>query len=170
MRSLPASLAGHILLAHPLLRDPNFCGSIVFLTAHEATEGAFGFILNRPVHSEDLPIGESIYYGGPVETGRFSLVNLTWNETPPGVTCRIFNENAPDTEGPDPEVRIFQGYSGWSPGQLELEISQGSWVVLLPNRRILDDPLPDNLWRELIGGVSPDLDLLAGFPADPSLN
>lgn len=170
MRSPPASLAGHILLAHPLLRDPNFCGSIVFLTAHEATEGAFGFILNRPMHSENLPMEEAIYYGGPVETGRFSLVNLTWNETPPGVACRIFDENAPDTEGPESEVRIFQGYAGWSPGQLEFEISQGSWVVLLPNRRILDDPLPDNLWRELIGEISPELDLLAGFPADPSLN
>lgn len=170
MRSPSASLAGHILLAHPLLRDPNFSGSIVFLTAHEDTEGAFGFILNRPIHSDDLPEGGSIYYGGPVETSRFSLVSLTWSEQPPGVSCRIFDEDAPGAEGPDPEARIFQGYAGWSPGQLEKEIAEGTWIVLLPNRRILDEPLPEDLWRALIREVSPHLDLLAGFPADPSQN
>jgi putative transcriptional regulator len=170
MRSPPTSLAGHILLAHPLLRDPNFCRSIVFLTAHEAADGAFGFVLNRPIDSDHWPAEGPSYYGGPVETNRFSLVSLTWNENPPGVSCRIFDEDAPHTESSDSELRIFQGYAGWSPGQLEAEIAQGTWVVLLPNRQILQDPLPDGLWRELIRDISPHLDLLAGFPTDPSQN
>lgn len=139
-----------ILIAMPQLQDPNFHRSVSLIASFD-DKGAFGVILNRlmPMSTEQLladqaklPEGASIplHFGGPVQVnslwflhsypehhidglkimdGIFLCTNL---KTVEAVVAEHIND-------PEPRYRFFLGYSGWAPGQLEQEISQGSWVT-----------------------------------------
>ena len=75
-----------------------------------------------------------------------------------------------DAADPVQEVRVFSGYAGWSPGQLEGEVEQGAWWVVdaLPG-----DPFvarPELLWRQVLRRQGPPLALVSTYPDDPALN
>jgi len=67
-------------------------------------------------------------------------------------------------------VRVFAGYAGWAPGQLENEISSGSWFVFdaLPGDAFADRP--DDLWAMVLRRQGGLLAAVAHYPADPSQN
>ena len=68
------------------------------------------------------------------------------------------------------EVRLFAGYAGWSPGQLEAEIGEGSWWVLDSLPADAFDDRPDRLWKQVLLRQGPPIAFAATYPADPTLN
>ena len=165
------NLTGSLLVAHPCLRDPNFRRTIVFLSQHCPHEGATGFVLNRPLQA--LPdAGVPVFFGGPVGTDESLLTSLQWRENPTLVAFRAFTDvgDAESRQGWEKGLRIFEGYSGWSPGQLEQEIEGNTWLVLPPTRELIEmiDPFP--AWQGIMRNSGPLLHLLSEAPDDPGLN
>ncbi len=167
------SLAGKLLVATPLITDPNFAHTVVHLYAHEPEEGAAGVILNRPTEEpalDHLPGWRSalalppvVFWGGPVaaESGLIVL------EDTGGV--RLADDlEPPATAGV--RGRLFVGQAGWGPGQLEGEVAEGAWMVMEPAPGEVLAPFPDMLWGRLLrrrGGVAA---MWATHPLDPRLN
>jgi putative transcriptional regulator len=182
------SLTGRLLVATPSLRDPNFERTVVLLVAHEEG-GALGVVLNR---ATEVPVAEVlgpwgtlagepsvVFEGGPVQPE----AAICLARTRPGVDAlNGFNRvsgavGTVDLSG-DPDtlregvlgVRVFAGYAGWRPGQLENEISGGSWFVFdaLPSDAFANRP--DDLWSMVLRRQGGLMAAVAHFPSDPTLN
>ena len=179
-KSTKETLAGSLLLAHPAMRDPNFRRSVVLMSVHNE-EGAMGVVLNRPMGkrlgqlSGDFALGPlsgvPLFNGGPVETKQ--LVLAAWQIRDDGFRMHFGIE--PDkavqllTET-GTHVRAFLGYSGWTAGQLEKEMKQGTWVVADVPEDLLTHTQDETLWRTVLGREGDEWHLLAGEPEDPELN
>lgn len=175
---------GSLLLAHPAMRDPHFRRSIVLLSAHEAEDGSMGVILNRPLgltlgvaHPpfQDSPLADiPVFEGGPVQTGQLLLA--AWKCFPEKGWFQLFfgisAEAAADllAHEPEAEVRAFQGYAGWSKGQLEEELDKNAWLTGSATAVNLRTVAGKDSWRELLLKIRPELVLLADLPPDPGLN
>jgi putative transcriptional regulator len=155
------SLQSHLLIATDELAEP-FARSVVLLVHHTA-EGAMGLILNRRTGTElkeawakisDVPCHReaSIFLGGPCEGPLVALHThefLLEVEVMSGVYFSagkdkietLVAQNADESS----HVKFFAGYSGWSPGQLENEITRGSWSVMPARREHVFDH-EDELW------------------------
>lgn len=166
------NLTGAILVAHPLLRDSNFRHAVIFISQHSADEGATGFILNRP--AEGLMHEESefpVFLGGPVQPEAMVVTSIQWRENPDTVAFRSFTEMPTEEDlGWMEGMRIFAGYSGWSPGQLERELESHSWVVVAPNRELIEMREPGLVWMNIMREAGPVLRLLAEAPENPEWN
>ena len=157
---------GRLLVADRALLDPNFRRTVVLLVEYGEREGAMGLVLNRPAAIEvgsflaDVPGLEEhhdpVFVGGPVEPFRAAL--LVRAPEPPEHTTPVIGdlhfstsrsllERLAGEPRPKESFRVYAGYAGWSPGQLEMEIAAGGWHVLradpgelfdLPSRRGLD--------------------------------
>ncbi|MFO8075025.1 MAG: YqgE/AlgH family protein [Egibacteraceae bacterium] len=174
-----APLTGRLVVATPDLADENFDRAVVLILEHEA-EGALGVILNRTRGIDvvsllpawhDLAASPAVLFsGGPVQPDE-AVIGLGRSATPAQpVTANlgvIDLEHPPEEQADVTEVRLFTGYAGWGPGQLEEELETGSWFVVDPTA---EDPLtadPDGLWRRVLlrqGGV------FTTVTEDPSLN
>jgi putative transcriptional regulator len=173
-------LAGTLLLAVPSLRDPSFRRAVVFIAAHDAEEGAFGYVLNRPLHQrvaellpgENLgPLGEvPVYAGGPVAADKLAFASLRWIGRTLRCQTHLTVEDALHELGLGREVRGFVGYSGWSGGQIESEIERRSWIITPPSRAVLAPRAPENLWSEVLCELGPVFGLMARTPERVELN
>lgn len=178
----PDSLSGSLLLASPALRDPNFFHTVLLLAAHDSEEGAFGYILNRPLDKSvsellnDKKIGAlgdlPVFLGGPVGTDKLSFATLDWNSRKRSLRCQshLSTEQAIRELEKGRLVRGFVGYSGWSEGQLETELEQHTWITCPAMPAVLTHDRPDALWRAILDDLGPYYKLLARMPSDPSLN
>lgn len=176
-------LAGSLLLAHPSLADPNFRHSVVLLSAH-SDDGAMGVIINRPLGktlsqiSGDFSLGDlaevPVFTGGPCNDKQ--LILSAWEASEDEGTFKLYfgldpakaSELKRDRQGL--ELRAFLGYSGWEKGQLEGELEQNAWVVVPLDGHLMEKPAGVDLWRFIIGRVSPEFKLMAEAPDDPELN
>jgi putative transcriptional regulator len=175
-----------LLVAAPTLLDPNFRRAVVLLLEH-TEEGAVGIVLNRPADvaaSEALPThaellggdGVPVFAGGPVQpTAAVAVAEFT---DPLGVPSPVLgsigladleldpNELAADVE----RVRLYAGYAGWGPRQLEAELAEDGWFVepALPGDVFTDDP--DALWSRVLDRKGGRFRLLARMPDDPTMN
>jgi putative transcriptional regulator len=70
----------------------------------------------------------------------------------------------------NPTVRAFAGYAGWGEGQLEAELAQNAWILSPVAPALLDQYDGVDLWRTILGQISPELRFLADAPDDPSVN
>lgn len=157
--------AGQFLVAGRGLLDPNFAKTVILLVSHD-DDGAMGIIVNRPTPVkleqmvEELQEGaerpETVWVGGPV--AHWQLVLLFKSEFQPEDTesvldgvyfsgSRVVLEDL--LEG-TMEFRVYAGYAGWSPGQLEHEIARGSWHILPGEPELVFDAEPESLWEELV--------------------
>ncbi|MFI5754428.1 YqgE/AlgH family protein [Streptomyces sp. NPDC051569] len=182
-----SSLTGRLLVASPALADPNFDRAVVLLLDHDE-EGTLGVVLNRPTPVGVGDILESwgdlagepgvVFQGGPVSLdsalglavipgddgplgwrrvhGAIGLVDL---ETPPELLARALGS-----------LRIFAGYAGWGPGQLEDELGEGAWYVVESEPGDVSSPRPENLWRAVLRRQRSELAMIATYADDPSLN
>ncbi len=154
-----AFYSGSFLVAKPSLLDPNFRQSVVLIIQHDE-QGAFGLVVNRPVPVEGLKY--PVYAGGPCQTeGLFLLHGLaSWSGTtddePSPVAPNIFMADATyleDIKELDPKklerLRLFAGYAGWGPGQLEEEIGSGAWSLTPADGETLFEVPADELWHHL---------------------
>jgi putative transcriptional regulator len=164
------SLRGQFLIAGCQLRDPNFFKSTVLVVEH-GTEGAMGLVVNRPLsvtvahaltghlelpHNRDL-----LYLGGPVEPAALFVVHDCGAADPdelpvvPGVymgsSAEIFEEIVcPKQTEALPHYRVFCGYAGWGPGQLEEEMARGDWLTVPAHSQYVFHSDPYSVWDELV--------------------
>jgi putative transcriptional regulator len=196
---LPAeSMRGHLLVATPALTEPTFARTVILLLEHSADDGALGVVVNRPMAAplaDVVPAVEELaseprvlFEGGPVSRRTAIALGLLgpglvgpglvaagapadgWSPVvPPLVTVDLDHDPALLAASLR-ALRVFAGYAGWSPGQLEGEIAEGSWYVVdaLP-----DDPFvqqPQRLRTLVLRRQGWPLAAAAHSPADPSLN
>jgi putative transcriptional regulator len=171
------SLSGKLLIASPRMAD-YFHRTVILLVEH-SDQGAFGLVLNRPSETtvgEASPelaelIGDShfLHVGGPVQPNAVTAIG----EHPDPATATKLIVGAVgmvDLDEP-PEllrVRVFAGYAGWGPGQLERELEQEAWIV---DEALPDDPFAEgDLWADVLGRKGGEFALLARMPPDPSVN
>lgn len=177
-----SNLTGNLLLAVPSMRDPNFKRTVIFVAAHNAEDGAFGYVLNRPLDqkvSDLLPeqdlgaLGDvSVYIGGPVATDKLAFASLHWNRKKGTLRCQthLSVADAIHELSMGHEVRGFVGYSGWSGGQIEGEIKRKSWIITPARKTILTVERPATMWGAVLGGMGPVFELMAGTPERVELN
>lgn len=179
------SIEPGLLLAAPRLGDPNFEGTVVLLGAHEAG-GSIGWTVNGDVlgdaarivratglfpASDALPslFDQPAYSGGPVALESVWLLyrRIQGGEELPGA-LEVGEELAVTSsidalrmlvrgEGPE-DVRLYVGYAGWGPGQLEREVARGSWLPAAADAELLFDPAPRTMWQRAYAktiGTSP---------------
>lgn len=180
-----ASLRGTLLIASPTLIDPNFLRTVVLVTEH-SHEGAMGVVLNRPSPArvgEAVPelsplVGErsAVYVGGPVQPEAL-IVLADFRDREAAATIVVadvgFVSADVDTEllvDATRQARVFAGYAGWGPGQLEAEVEEGAWIVEAPVPGELFAPDADSLWSAVLERKGGRFALLARMPLDPSLN
>ena len=180
-------LTGRLLVAAPALEDPNFFRVVLLLIDHDE-DGAIGVVLNR---ASGVPVGETIegwgglvtdppvvFGGGPVEpTAVVALGLSTADGDRDLLTARLARIRLVDLDQ-DPvlasvdlhDVRIFAGYAGWGPGQLESEVAQGAWFPLEAEAGDVFTHDPQGLWRVVLRRQPNALRLLSTFPEDPTTN
>jgi putative transcriptional regulator len=174
------SLAGCLLLAHPVLRDPNFRRTAVLMSTH-GPEGAMGVVLNRPVGKRlgelkgDFALGPlsptPIYTGGPVQTDQLILAAWQSREDSFQLHFGIDPERAAEMlKDGTTRLRAYLGYSGWSKGQLEKELEGGAWIVASPPADLFERPMQEGLWRSLLAEEGDEWRLMADEPDEPGKN
>jgi putative transcriptional regulator len=184
---LLAPATGRLLVATTDLVDPNFAQSVVLLLDHD-DDGTLGVILNRPSDIETadvLPsvgaVGQTppvVFAGGPVAPqNALAVGTLPLVEPDPTWFRRVFdNVGLVDVDALESgdasvnQVRIYAGYSGWSPGQLDDEIAEGAWFVLEAQPSDNFHPDPANLWRSVLRRQPPPLSYLVSWTPDPDAN
>ncbi len=183
-----SSWAGHLLVATPLLTEDSFARTVVQVLQHDDEDGALGVVVNRPSHaplSELLPSWSllapepaSVFVGGPVQpSAAICLAHLRSGapEDPsyavvPGAPWLGTVDLDLDAADAVEEVRVFAGYAGWSPGQLEEEVEQGAWWVCEALPSDCFTATPNHLWRDVLRRQGMPLSLVATYPPDPALN
>ncbi len=170
--------AGKLLVATPMLIDPHFWRTVIFMLQHDE-EGTVGLVLNRPTpelvvdHLPEWIAGKSdpqrLFYGGPVEPEMAIALGpggVGEQTMLPGVTLVDLSTNPPT----DPaRIRVYSGYAGWGAGQLEAEIAEGSWYLVQASP---DDPFdrPEGQWARILRRQNGYLALVSTFPVDVALN
>ncbi len=178
---------GVLLVASPLLGDPNFRRTVVYILDHRS-DGSAGVVLNRP---SDVPLLDvlpqwwdlaslprTLFVGGPVETNAaLCLAEARAGSRPAGWTAvsgpiglTDLDVNPADLERDLHQVRVFAGYAGWGTGQLAGEISDGAWLVVAGHATdVFADPGVD-LWRAVLRRQGGSVAVLAPYPDDPRQN
>lgn len=178
------NLRGRLLISNGGLFDPNFRHTVVLVGEHNE-EGALGVVLNRildvtvqeaiPTLSDLVPADEPLFEGGPV--GPSSAVLIAELENPELVDVPVFasvgflvGEVSADLEATILRARVFAGYSGWGPGQLEAEIAADAWIIDPAREEDVFTDAPDLLWSRVLERKGPEFRQLSRMPYDPSMN
>lgn len=179
---------GRLLVASPMLPSPEFSRTVILVLDHDDDAGTLGVVINRPLPvdvSTVLPTWQShttppgrLFQGGPVaRDSAIGLAVIPGDGEPDGVRRLIGGLGIVDLDT-DPDVlagrlaglRIFVGYAGWSPGQLEAELDEDSWFVLEAEARDAFSDDPHTLWAQVLERQGGDISLVARFPESPELN
>jgi putative transcriptional regulator len=163
-----------LLLSMPQLQDPNFMKTVVLLCDF-VPEGAFGLVVNRPLHTpavslvtlnpevvdgNDMPL----WIGGPVEPQRGwiltgdppeepdfrTIVDGLYLSTSPVLLRRVLSEH------PAPRARVLAGYAGWGPGQLDEELAHSSWLMADVELDLIFDVPAGEMWENAIRRLGAD--------------
>jgi putative transcriptional regulator len=179
------TLRGQLLIAGPSLLDPSFARAVVLIGEHNE-DGALGVVLNRPSETtvgeavpdlEDLtPAEDPVHVGGPVQPS--AVLVLAEYEQPDPTTqlvCGTVGFVAVDDEGDRVatqlgRARVFAGYAGWGPGQLEAELERDDWIVVDADQDDVFDTDAPTLWSRVLDRQGGKLQLLSRMPVDPSVN
>lgn len=147
-----------LLVAKPELVDPNFRETVVLVT-QTADAHTIGVILNRPTDQRVEGYAEPVSAGGPVLPR--TLVALFESAEPPAASAfpvlknvwlSMHPENIEALKGSPParRVRLFAGFAGWSPGQLESELARNGWFMLPASESVVFRKSTRGLWQELL--------------------
>jgi putative transcriptional regulator len=176
------NLRGKLLAAGATLWDPNFRRCVVIVGEH-TDDGALGVVLNRPSPmtvreaipdlAELVPGDEPLFVGGPVQPlAPVVLADVESGDLADMPVIGSIGFLTGDVRGPEGvrRARVFAGYAGWGPGQLERELQEGSWIVepALPEDVFSADPA--GLWSQVLRRKGPEYRILALMPDDPSAN
>jgi putative transcriptional regulator len=172
------SLAGHLLIATPVVQESCFARSVIYMCAHNEA-GAMGMIINYPVESVDIkeifsqlaidgnPLGRTfpIHFGGPVESNRGFVLHSDEYATEGSLirqdgiavtaSVSVLKELA-QGNGPAQGMLVL-GYAGWSPGQLESEIETGSWIVVPASKQLVFETDNETKWNVAVSSLGFDM-------------
>ena len=175
---------GSIIFSQPLMKDPNFQRSLIFICEHN-NEGSFGYVLNEKINTQNLDLElnnviiNNLYLGGPVEKSYLNFIhnlkNLSDSEEiiddvylGGNIDEFIKNKNLNKNKL---KYKFFSGYSGWSSDQLQEEINQNSWIVVNQfNSDILFKNIDDKFWSVFLSEIGGKNKIFSNYPKDPSLN
>lgn len=187
MKGNGESLTGQLLVAAPALRESTFERAVVLMLSHD-DDGALGVVVNNPT---DVPVADVlpgwspvvsepdvVFQGGPVSLdSALGLVSIDGRDEPLGIRRVRGRLGVVDLDTPTEIVlpavtamRVFAGYAGWAPEQLEAEIDEGSWYVVDAEPFDAFRLHTTDLWQAVLRRQSGPLALMASFPDDPSLN
>jgi putative transcriptional regulator len=179
------TLRGTLLVATPSLLDPNFRRTVLLIGEH-GDEGAMGVVLNRPspvaVADAVPPLAglvddtDLVHVGGPVQPQ--AIVVLGDFSDPGEAGALVLGSigflpgeiESADDVGSLARARVFAGYAGWGPGQLEDEIAEESWIL---EQALPEDVFtlePEALWSTVLDRKGGAYSVLARMPLDPSRN
>jgi len=179
-------LRGQLLLDSGQLRGSFFQRTVVLICQHDA-QGAFGLVLNRATGSN---VGEAVvadlperlkdcplFLGGPVQRSALSFLH-TDSFIPEGNVMANLAlghslENLVEISesfSPTRKVKLFAGYAGWSPGQLEEEMRRNAWLTHPASIELVFDIEPAKLWPMILQQKGWKYKLLAQMPDDLSSN
>ncbi|MGO9476808.1 MAG: YqgE/AlgH family protein [Limisphaerales bacterium] len=180
-------LKGRLLLDSGALQGSFFHRTVLLVCEHNA-EGAFGLVLNRvagntvgEVLVADLPdtLRESpLFLGGPVQPTALSYLHADNFLPDANVFPNLSLGHSLDdlveigeSFSPEKKVKMFAGYAGWSPGQLEKELKRKAWLTYAASLELVFDTPPEQLWQKILkskGGWKNKL--LSQMPEDLSMN
>ena len=184
-RASEGYLDGQLLIAMPVMSDPRFARSVIYLCAH-SEDGAMGLIINQRASHISFPdllerLGietaenedgvsddagtVSIHVGGPVETGRGFVLHsadyfkaestLPIDESVCLTATIDILRDIAKGSGPD-KALLALGYAGWAPGQLESEIQANGWLHCTADPELIFDPEVDRKYNRALGKIGID--------------
>lgn len=179
-------LKGQLLLDSGQLSGSFFQRTVVLVCQHDA-EGAFGLVLNRSsgnklgemiVADVPEPLKEQLLYlGGPVQLSALSFLHSDNFLPEASVMPNLDLGHSLDTLvelgesfSPTQKMKLFAGYAGWSPGQLEDEMKRQAWITHPATIDLVFDTDPDTLWQMIMRQKGLKYRLIAEMPEDVSLN
>lgn len=158
---------GEFLYAVPELPDPNFYHTVILIITYN-DDGAMGLVINRPTSFHmaevipDLGVDRDkspvLYFGGPVQRDRIFL--MLQSESPPenslevmshlflSMSRDVLDEKVRDKNA-SRTLRVYSGYTGWAPGQLEHELARGDWIVGNAQLQAVFAEDPETIWQEV---------------------
>jgi len=176
-------LKGKLLVALPAVAGDEFFRTVILVLAH-GPQGALGVVLNRPTTWRSrscFPISRTTLRSraccSPADrlspTGSF-----VWPAAPTprrsglraGVGYLGFHRSPPAPPGGIDLVRVYRGYAGWEPRQLERELERGSWLVLDARPGDLTAEEPTEMWDRVLERGGPKYARVKNVPRDPSVN
>ena len=180
---------GSLLIANPVLPDPNFSRTVILLCNHN-DQGSFGLVINRSTQLKAPDLFSSIdilksynakiYIGGPVSQSmvfylyRSSRNVIDLDEICPGVYLGSNLETLEslylDIENPEENIRFYLGYSGWSDGQLDGEMEQNSWLVQDANEQFIFLDSENLIWPKAVNSLGEKYRYLTKAPVNPQWN
>jgi len=159
---------GDVLIADPKLQGSYFEGSVILITDH-GPNGSIGVIVNRPttmrlLHAlpeikEFKDRADILYLGGPVSPQSMVLLLQTQHlfDSSHLVFDNIYFSGDMETllsiikkADPEDEYRVYSGYAGWGPGQLDGELARGVWRVLRAFPNDIFNEEPESVWERMI--------------------
>ena len=180
---------GRLIVATPPMDDPNFERAVVLILQHDS-DGAFGLVISRP--ADDVSVVEdgtlnawlsrstspaTLFEGGPVQQNTvLGLAKFddqserSWTSEV-ALGLRTIDLDSDATNALECQnLRLFIGYSGWGPLQLDGEIAAEHWFVVDARAADAFDGDPGTLWRRVLERDPAHRDWVRSFPDDPSLN
>ncbi|MEO5374736.1 MAG: YqgE/AlgH family protein [Alphaproteobacteria bacterium] len=176
-------LAGQCLVAMPLMTDPRFSRTVIYLCAH-TPEGAMGLVINRAIDAltfpdllEQLGIESGphcsriqVHFGGPVEAGRgFVLHSSDYVQDATMIVDRQMALTATVdvlkdiAQGQGPRRSILAlGYAGWSPGQLDTELRENVWLTVPADEDLVFSDDLDHKWEQAMARLGITISMLSG--------
>ena len=180
------SLKGQLILDQGKLQGSFFHRTVILICTHDA-EGAFGLVLNRVAPNKvgdalvaNLPEGlkeQPLYLGGPVQPQALSYLHKGDFVPDANVLPNLSMGHSLDTLldlaesfSADQQFKIFAGYAGWSPGQLDDEMKRDTWMTHPASLELVFDPNPEKLWQSILRQKGFKFRMIAEGPDDPSWN
>jgi putative transcriptional regulator len=166
------SLEGKVLISTPMLDGSIFERALIYVCSH-GVEGAIGVVFNKPINSINskeiiasnkikklfhLNKKFTVFYGGPIEANSNFILSASQEQR------KLFSKNHSLTlytnaEGFLKDVvkgknkdnfLIIKGFCGWAARQLETEIAENSWILTIPNFRMIFGSNSTKKWNEAV--------------------
>lgn len=183
---IPVVTHGSLLISEPLSVGGFFERTVVLMCEHN-DKGSFGLVVNKPSpHQladvvEEIEMGSiPVFLGGPVEQNTLHFIHRIPNVIPGGIELSdgiYWGGNFEEIIAKinmgmisDEHIRFFAGYSGWSAGQLNMELEQSAWITREADVDLIFDIPEDKTWRQSLLQMGGQYKVLANYPIDPQLN
>lgn len=177
---------GKLLVSNPFLKDPNFLRSVILICEKDEA-GSLGFILNKRFEQNLNDIVElktkkkiPVFYGGPVYTDNLYFLHnrpdlisdsievlndIFWGGNFEEAIAHVNNGSLTESN-----IRFCVGYSGWTKGQLEDEVDEGSWIVTKIDPINIFENSDETLWKDVLTTMGGEYKIMVNYPLDPSMN
>ena len=180
------SLKGQLLLDNGRLQGSFFHRTVLLICQHDA-EGAFGLMINHPIGNKvgdaitaNLPDrlkGQELFIGGPVQPQALSFLHSDTFMPEANVMANLNLDHSldalvdiGDSFSATQLVKIFAGYAGWSPGQLDDEMKRSTWLTHPASLELVFHARPEDLWTLILKEKGWQYRLLSQQPEDLSFN